>query len=79
MAFCRVTAVLFLIVTGCRPKEAAYLVHANSFQENDYPDFEDCDWKATVPAEVTKTRQAYKWGIAKDMNDAVELLRALHR
>lgn len=68
-----------MLITGCRPKEAAYLVRANSLQKNDYPDFKDCDWKATMPAELTKTRLNYKWPIPRDMNVVVGILRALHQ
>ena len=74
-----VTAVYFLLITGCRPHEAAFLIQAKkSFQPNDYPDFEG-DWKATVPADFTKTRRPYKWDIPKYANSAVETLRALHK
>ena len=69
---------LLVLITGCRPNEAAYLVHAYSFQSNDYPDFRDCEWKATMPAELTKTRLDYKWRIPTDMNLVVALVRKIH-
>ena len=67
-----------MLITGCRPKEAAYLVQENSLQPNDYPDFRYCDWKATMPKAVTKTKRDYKWGIPKGENTVVQLLRRLH-
>ena len=70
-----IVGLYFQLLTGCRPSEAAFLIMTeNSFQENDYPDFKDCDWKATVPAAYTKTGIEYKWGIPKQANGAVELL-----
>ena len=74
-----VAGVYFLLLTGCRPNEAAFLVLTKkSFQRNDYPAFKDCDWKATIPAEYTKTAVEYKWGIPKRANNFVKLLRQLH-
>ena len=68
-----------MLITGCRPKEAAYVVRANSVQPNDYPDFRDCDWKATMPKEVTKTKRDYKWPVPKGENQVVGMLRSLHK
>ena len=64
-----VTAVYFLLETGCRPNEAAYLVLNNSF----YPvcDVEGCDYKAIVPADKTKTNVKYKWAVKKEANQAI--------
>ena len=68
-----------MLITGCRPKETAYVVRANSVQPNDYPDFRDCDWKATMPKEVTKTKRDYKWPVPKGENQVVGMLRSLHK
>ena len=71
-------ALFFLVNTGCRPKDAAYIIRSNSVQANDYPDFEG-DWKATVPPAVSKTREPYRWDVPKSLNHAIELLQALHQ
>ena len=70
---------MFVLITGCRPNEAAYIVHENSVQKNDFPDFKDCVWKATMPKEVTKTKRDYKWRIPSSENEVVGLLRVLHK
>ena len=69
-----VTAVYFCLLTGCRPKEAAFLILTKeSFQRNNYPDFRG-DWKAEMPECETKTGVAYKWDIPKSANTVVRLL-----
>ena len=74
-----VSATYFLLITGCRPKEAAYLVLTkDSFLRNDYPDFKG-DWKAEMPRTETKTGIAYKWDIPQSANTTVKLLRELHK
>ena len=67
-----------LLHFGSRPLDVAYIVRSNAIEANDYPDLEG-DWKATVPASVTKTRNAYKWPIPKRLTHAIDLLQALHK
>ena len=69
---CFVTAVYFLLETGCRPNEAAYLVLNNSF----YPagDVEGCDYKAIVLTHQTKTKAKYKWAMKKKATQAIKLV-----
>ena len=72
--------VYFQLITGCRPSEAAYLILTkNSFQQNDFPAFKGCTWKATIPKEYTKTKVEYKWGIPPRANFFVKVLKQLHR
>ena len=66
-------------MTSCRPSEAAHIVYKNSLRRNDYPDFKDCDFVATMPKEVTKTHLDYKWPIPRKKNLVVDLLRLLHK
>ena len=71
-----VTAVYFVLETGCRPSEASYLVLCNSFRRSRA--LPDCDYKAVVPANHTKTVAKYKWGVKRRANRAIELVRELH-
>ena len=66
---CCVIAIYFLLETGCRPNEAAYLVLNNSFYR--VSDVEGCDYKAIVPAHQTKTKAKYKWAMKKKANQAI--------
>ena len=68
----------FQLWTGCRPKEAAYLVATRGcFPKNAYanpgeglPRFEGT-WMAVMPAAETKTGMAYKWEIRAEANPHV--------
>ena len=71
-----VTAVYFVLETGCRPSEASYLVLCNSFKRSRAN--KDCDYKAVVPAHHTKTVAKYKWGVKRRANRAIELVKELH-
>ena len=64
-----------MLSTGCRPTEAAWLVLKNSFKKHT---LRGSDYAAVVPAEVTKTKERYKWQLKKDVNVAVELVALLH-
>ena len=61
-ALAKYIAMLILTYTGCRPKEAAYIVHANTFALNKVPvaDY-DCKYTASAPRAITKTSRDYTW------------------
>ena len=69
---------LCVLLFSCRPSEAAYLIHANSFQRNTFAAFKDCAWVATIPASYNKTKLLYKWPVPKKMEWMVRLTKALH-
>ena len=66
----------FLLETGCRPNEAAYLVLNNSFTPTRRA--KGCDYMAIVPAQQTKTGAKYKWAMKGKVNKAVKLVQQLH-
>ena len=70
-----VTAISFAHVTGCRPSEAAYVVTKRKIAENDYfVKHMQHAFKATAPAEITKTSSNYFWLLessAKPLVDAI--------
>ena len=68
----------FLLETGCRPNEAAYLVLTNSFTPTTRA-AKGCDYMAIVPAHQTKTGQRYKWAMKGKVNKAVKLVQQLHK
>ena len=60
------TGVLFVLATGCRPNEAAYIVRENSFRKTSaYP---GSAYVATVPPEATKTKERYRWALKERFN-----------
>ena len=75
--FIFVLAIYFVLETGCRPNEAAYLVLKNSFIKTSV--VSGCDYVASVPPQATKTRHLYLWGVKRRMNYVIELVRALHQ
>ena len=70
---------LLLLLTGCRPSEAAYLVRSNGIVRNTYPAFEPAEWAAEVPAAYTKTGITYQWPVPQCANHMVTLLKTLHK
>ena len=67
-----------MLLFGCRPSEATYIIHKPSFEPNTSREYKDCDWVATVPPTYNKTKLLYTWGVPKKMNWMVELVYALH-
>ena len=67
-----------MLLFGCRPSEAAYIIHRHSFYPNTFSEFAGCDWVATVPPGYNKTKQLYKWPVPPKMIWMVELLHELH-
>ena len=60
-------------MTGCRPTEAAFIVFQKTITISDY-DFLPSKWKASAPADFTKTGLHYRWLIPNESNDIVELV-----
>ena len=55
-------AILVVLVTGCRPKEGAFIVYNKSIQKNNYIVLhKEYKYMATVPATETKTEKEYMW------------------
>ena len=70
---------LFVLIWGCRPSEAAWMVCESAFVDGSaFREFFDADMAATCPTSYNKTRTLYKWPVPKEMEWAVELLRKLH-
>ena len=67
-----------VLLFGCRPSEAAYIVYSNSFSPNTFPELEGCDWAATVPPAFNKTKKLYKWPVPPKMIWMVKLVREMH-
>ena len=55
-------ALYFVFLTGCRPQEAAYVVHHKKVRQNPYYDFADrAAFIAETPADFNKTDRDYVW------------------
>ena len=55
-------AVLVVLTTGCRPKEAAYIVWHKSIRKSTYMvKHQVHTYEAFVPADYTKTKHDYLW------------------
>ena len=67
-----------MLLFGCRPSEATYIIHSPSFEPNTSREFKDCDWAATVPPEFNKTNKLYKWPVPPKMIWMVKLVREMH-
>ena len=74
-----VTAVLCVLLFGCRHSEAAYMISVNSFTLNKFDEFPDAVWAVTVPPTFNKTKILYKWPVPAEMEWIVESVRALHK
>lgn len=69
LALCLCLAIHFLLLTGCRPQEAAYVVIHKTIVKNDYfvrnyP----CKFKATSPIDANKTEMDYFWLLTPKAN-----------
>ena len=69
-------AILFLLETGCRPNEAAFIILKNSIVKTG--EVPGCDYIAGLPTQASKTRGLYKWGVKRRLNHWVKLVKALH-
>ena len=57
-----VVALFILLLTGCRPNEAAYIVQHKSMRHNPYVDFAArADFIAETPGSFNKTGKPYVW------------------
>jgi hypothetical protein len=67
---------LFLLWTGCRSSEAAYVIVEKSIVANDYhvPHLK-FRFKATAPASITKTKRDYFWLLPAQLDSVVPLIR----
>ena len=77
-ALAKYIAMFILSYTGCRPKEAAYIVHANSFELNKVPvaDYV-CKYIATAPRAITKTSRDYLWQLKPELDWIVPIVKRL--
>ena len=67
---------LIALSTGCRPKEAAYIVWHKSIKDNDYiVKHQVHNYQAYVPAEVTKTKHDYLWLLPTDFDSTVLIIK----
>ena len=61
-----VTAIAFVLYTGCRPIEAAYIVLHKTVQNNNYKvKHAKFQYKASAPKSITKTKRDYFWLLPK--------------
>ena len=72
---CFYIAIHFLLFTGCRPQEAAYVVLNKTIVDNDYivPHY-DRKFKATSPIEVNKTEMDYFWLLPPEAEEVVKAI-----
>ena len=69
------TAIFVVLVTGCRPKEAAYIVHSKSIRANDYyVKHMVHKLQAFVPASVSKTKRDYLWLLPDEFEKVYNLI-----
>ena len=58
-----------MLITGCRPKEAAYVVWHRWIRENSVlVKFMDHAYQAYMPAEYSKTHSDYMWLIPDEFD-----------
>ena len=71
---------LFILIWGCRPSEAAWLVYESAFVPGAaFREYFDADVAGTCPPSYNKTSMLYKWPVPEEMEWAVELVRMLHK
>ena len=64
-----VIAVAFILHTGCRPSEAAFVVQHRTIKKNDYTiKHATFNERATAPKEITKTKRDYFWLLCDDLS-----------
>ena len=69
VALSHCSAIHFLLLTGCRPSEAAYVVIKRTIVVNDYHvKYIEHTFKATAPAVITKTTRDYFWLLPNELN-----------
>ena len=68
LLFC-VAAIAFVLYTGCRPIEAAYIVQHKTVEKNDYTvKHAKFQHRATAPKTITKTKRDYFWLLPKELS-----------
>ena len=61
---------LFVLATGCRPKEGAYIVQHKTIRRNDYlVKHMVHNYQAFVPADFTKTERDYLYLLPTDFDN----------
>ena len=69
------TAIFVVLVTGCRPKEAAYIVHSKSIRANDYfVKHMVHKLQAFVPASISKTKRDYLWLLPNEFERVYDII-----
>ena len=69
---------MVVLVTGCRPKEAAYIVHSKSLRQNEYlVKHMEHTYEAFCPASDTKTDRDYLWLIPVEYDRLVDRILTL--
>ena len=69
---------MFLYYTGCRTVEAAWVVQHKAIEEEVNPAYLiDGKYKATMPANHTKTAIVYEWYLPVEANDIVKEILSL--
>ena len=69
------TAIFVVLVTGCRPKEAAYIVHNKSIRANDYfVKHMVHKLQAFVPASISKTKRDYLWLLPNEFERVYDII-----
>ena len=64
---------LVALTTGCRPKEAAYIVFHKSIRENNYiVKHKVYNYQAHAPGSETKTGHEYLWPLPRDFDPVVQ-------
>ena len=67
---------MILLHTGCRPNEAAFIVYNRSVEISTYHfKHTNSDWRATVPAEHTKTGIEYEWLLPNEIEYVIDIVR----
>ena len=60
-------AIRFLLASGCRPADAAYVVYHCAIERADADEAHGQEWKAVIPGESTKSRFEYVWGLDDEL------------
>lgn len=68
-----------MLTTGCRPKEAAYIVWHKSIRKSTYMvKHQVHTYEAFVPADYTKTKHDYLWLLPKDFDNVVKWIMSMN-
>ena len=69
---------MVVLITGCRPKEAAYIVYNKSIKQNEYlVKHMEHTYQASCPASDTKTGRDYLWLIPVEYDRIMDCIMAL--